>query len=141
MNEKSTENLLESLRQHPQAEQAVTTAKGSYVCETLPQALAAFLQRKHITKADAIRCSMLNNIYAHQIFSGLKTPSRDKLLLLGFGMNLTFDEMQTLLKRQGYAQLYAKMSRDAFIIHAFLHTTPILELNTQLYEHELKTLL
>lgn len=141
MQEKSTENLLYSLQQNPIAKQATDGIKPACVKETLSQDLNQLLTHKKLTKADAIRNSMLNNIYAHQIFSGLKTPARDKLLLLGFGLQLTFDEMQTLLKRQGYAQLYAKNSRDAFIIHAFLHGTTILELNTQLYENEMKTLL
>ena len=84
---------------------------------------------------------MLNTIYGQQIFAGTKTPSRDKLLAIAFGMNLNFEETDTLLKQQGYARLYPRKERDAVIIYGLLHKLSLLDTNTLLYENDMETLL
>ena len=51
--------------------------------------LENLLEKYSITKNEAIKWSALNQIYAYQIFLGVKSsPSRDKLIQLIFGMGL-----------------------------------------------------
>ena len=106
----------------------------------LCDALADLLVQKGLTRSQAIRSSMLNTIYGQQIFAGTKTPSRDKLLAIALGMQLSFQETDTLLKQQGYARLYPRRQRDAVIIYGLLHRMTPLDVNTLLYENEMETL-
>ena len=78
---------------------------------TVSAALEKLLEEKNINKSKCIEASGLDSTYAYQIFSGIKTPSRDKLLALCLGMGLTLEETQTLLKQTGYPQIY-QMARE-----------------------------
>lgn len=73
-------------------------------------------------------------IEAHQILSGKRRPSRDKLLCLCFGLKLDSEQVQDLLRDCGYAVLYAKNRRDSIILFAFYRGMSLLELNEKLYE-------
>ena len=99
---------------------------------TLSDCLNELIETKDLKKAEVILQSGLERTYAYQIFSGKKTPARDKLLALAIGMRLTFDEVQNLLKVNGYAQLYPKNKRDNIIIFAFYKGQNMWELNDNL---------
>lgn len=58
-----------------------------------------------------MRGSQLDRAYVYQIFSGEKTPSRDKLIAIAFGMNLSDEETQKMLKLSGNRELYARDQR------------------------------
>ena len=139
MFKKSTEDLMQSLRSNAHL-RAVLAQEGEFVAQPLHEALGALLREKGLTRAQVIQGSMLNTIYGHQIFAGTKTPSRDKLLAIAFGMRLTFEEVDTLLKQQGYQRLYPRLERDAVLIWGFMHRLPLLDVNTLLYENGLDTL-
>ena len=98
------------------------------------------MKKNGLTKADVVRGSQLNRKYVYQIFSGEKTPSRNKLIALAFGLQLTAEETQTMLKLAGYRDLYAKDTRDAIILYALQRRKNILETNELLYEHECQVL-
>lgn len=138
---KTTEDLLESLRGSGQLREALAGGEGEFIAQPLHEALAALLTEKGLTRNQVIRDSQLNVIYGYQIFSGTKTPSRDKLLALAFGMRLTFEETDRLLKQQGYPRLYPRRARDAVLIYGLMHRLALLDVNTLLYENELETLL
>ena len=76
----------------------------------------------------------------YQIFSGEKNPSRDKLLALAFGLALTGDETQRMLKISCNRELYARDTRDALILFALERGNTILEVNESLYDHGLVVL-
>lgn len=94
--------------------------------------LELLLDQKGLIKADVARDSELNSKYVYQIFSGERTPSRDKLIALAFGLHLTADEAQTLLKLARYRELYV---RDAIILYALQRGKNITETDTLLYTH------
>ena len=90
-----------------------------------------------IKKADVIRKSQLDRIYAYQIFSGTRKPNRDKLLALGFGMELSIEEMQKMLKISEYPILYVKNKRDSIILFGLKKKASLSAVNVLLYEmHE-----
>lgn len=99
---------------------------------TLAEYLNQLIEFKRLKKTEIILHSRLERSYAYQIFAGKKIPSRDKLLALAFGMKLTYDEVQDLLKVNSYAQLYPQNSRDNIIIFALYKGQSILELNENL---------
>ena len=71
---------------------------------------------------------------AHQIFSGHKNPTRDKVLALCFGFLLSLDETQTLLKCTGYGPLYPRDPKDSLIIFALQRNYSIADVNELLFE-------
>ena len=93
------------------------------------------LDAKGLTKADVVKESNLNTVYAYQILSGARRPSRDKLLSLCFAMKATLEETQTLLRQNEFAPLYVKNRRDSIIIYALSREQNLIEVNNTLYEH------
>lgn len=87
-----------------------------------------------MTPAQCIKGSGLDRTYAYQIFSGKKIPSRDKVLALGFGFQLSLDDMQTLLKHTGYPALYPRNRRDCVIIYALQKKSSLITLNETLQD-------
>ena len=79
-------------------------------------------------------------IYGYQIFSGKRIPSRDKLISISFGMNLSLDETQALLKYAGFAPLYPKQKRDSLLIWGKNHQFSIYQINELLYAENEDTL-
>ena len=88
------------------------------LAQTLPEYLSLQLKQKHLRRADVVRGSHLDRTYVYQIFSGKKTPSRDKLLAIAFGLQLSAEETQRMLKLSGNLELYVRDKRDAAILFA-----------------------
>lgn len=99
---------------------------------TLAKYLDELLEEKGLTKAEVIRASQLNEIYAYQIFAGSRMPSRDKLICLCFGMKLIVEETQQLLKAAGFAPLYPKNKRDSIIIYALNNGHEVMKVNSKM---------
>lgn len=106
----------------------------------LSECLDELLKKHAIKKANAIRRSELSEVYAYQIFSGLRVPERKKLLSLAVGMGLSLDEIQTLLKQTGYAPLYVKNPFDCVMIYGICEGMPVAEINGLLYDYGMETL-
>lgn len=100
----------------------------------IDRALNVLLAEKKAVKAEVIAKSGIENHYAYQIFSGAKTPTRDKVLMLCVGFALTVEETQQLLKITGYAQLYSKEERDNVILFGLTKHLSIIDINDLLYE-------
>ena len=113
--EKSTEQLLEILKKSS-LEAYLTENSGELIQNPLCNYISAMIDEKGLTKAAVIEKSNISEVYVYQICSGIRIPSRDKLIALCFGMGLSVDETQTLLKYAGYAALYPRNKRDSVII-------------------------
>lgn len=74
-----------------------------------------------------IKKSQIDRTYGHQIFNGTRLPSRDKLIQLAFGFELSLEETQKLLRVSGKSTLYAKVKRDAVCIYAITHNLSVME--------------
>ena len=102
--------------------------------QSVSELLKTFMDEKGLSRTQVIAASGMNDIYGHQIFSGKRRPSRDKLLCLCFGMQLSAEKVQTLLRDCGYVPLYVKKRRDSIILYALLKEMTLIELNELLYE-------
>lgn len=107
---------------------------------SLTELLAELVEKKGIRKSYAIKAAELSEVYAYQIFSGLRHPERKKLLCLAVGMNLTLDETQNLLKCAGYSPLYVKLPFDSVIIYGICKRLSVIKINEILFENNLETL-
>jgi hypothetical protein len=134
---KKTEELLEILKNKNNIEQYFTENIDEIYPDSIPDVLRYFLVKKGVTKSEAIENSGIEKHYGYQIFHGDKKPSRDKLIMLCFGMKLNLCEAQSLLKKSGYSELYPRNRRDSVIIFCIQHKMKLMELNELLYEYNL----
>lgn len=114
--------------------------KQNMISKTLSEHLCQLLSEKGISRAAVVRGSLLDRTYVYQIFSGVKTPSRDKLIALAFGMHLSDEETQKMLKLSGNRPLYVRDERDVLILFAMQQKMTIFETNELLFDHNFELL-
>ena len=107
---------------------------------TVVDLLGVLYERKGISKAALARKAGISEVYLHQVFSGRRNPSRDRLLCLCIGLGATLDETQKILQQAGYAQIYPRVKRDAIIGHGIAHQTELGAINDRLFAENEKTL-
>lgn len=77
--------------------------------------LAYLLKSKGVSIAEVQRRGQMTN-YIYEIFNGSKIPARNAVLQLCFGLSLTVDEAQKLLRMAKTGALYAKDRRDSILL-------------------------
>lgn len=134
LKEKSTDEMWNEIKSADDYESFVANNSGTFTSADISACLNNLLAEKNIPLKEAVKRSGLDRTYAYHIFSGKKIPSRDKLIAIAFGMNLSLDETQTLLKRTRNRPLYPKDERDSVIIYALLNGQQLDIINEKLYE-------
>lgn len=140
MDEKSTDELRHEIKSATDMEDYLTKNREYLLKESLSEHLHILLSRKNLKRADVIRGSLLGRAYVYRIFAGDKIPSRDKLIALAFGLQLTEEETQKMLKLSGSRELYARDERDALILFALQRQMTIMDANGLLLDHGLAVL-
>lgn len=140
MEEKNTGELYQELMEDPDLDSYLSGNRAYFQGRDPNVFLEDLYNRKDISKAALARKSGMSEVYLHQVLSGRRSPSRDRLLCLCIGLEVSMDETQELLKRAGHGQLYPKRRRDAIIAHGIIHHTPLDEINDALYVENEKTL-
>ena len=133
MNKKDTDNLQIDLMSSPNLSNFLENNEDNFISESVTEILNKVFSEKNISKAALAKRSGMSEIYLHQIFAGRRTPSRNRLLCLCYGLGISLDETQELLKVCGCAPLYPKIRRDAIIIYGILHQIDLFEINDQLF--------
>lgn len=83
--------------------------------------VAQLCQSRGETREHVIRRSGINRTYGHQLFNGIRRPSRDKVIQLAFGFGLNVGEAQQLLKAAQASPLTPRIKRDAVILYCLMH--------------------
>lgn len=135
MNEKSTDELRHEITMATDMEDYLTRNQEHLLKDSLSEHLHMLLTEKNLRRADVIRGSLLGRAYVYRIFAGDKIPSRDKLIALSFGLQLTEEETQKMLKLSGNRELYARDKRDALILFALQRNMSIMDANGMLLDH------
>lgn len=135
MKEKSTDELRHEIKTATDMEDYLTKNSTYLLKDSLSEHLRMLLSQKNLSRADVIRGSLLGRAYVYRIFAGDKTPSRDKLIALAFGMQLSDTETQKMLKLSGNRELYARDGRDALILFALQRNMTIMDVNSMLFDH------
>ena len=130
--EKSTGDLQRGLMEEPDLNTYLKKNRPYFFDGQLTQLLTELYRRRHISKAALARKAGMSEVYLHQVFSGRRVPSRDRLLCLCIAMGTTLEEAQQLLLRTAYAQLYPRLRRDAVISHGLVHGKTLGEINEAL---------
>ena len=137
---KDTSEIVKELGLCPDFKTFYTENKDYMISGKLPELLNDLLFKKGLKKAQVIKKSELSEIYAYQIFSGVRVPERRKLLCLAVGMGLNIEQTQQLLKCAGYPQLYVKLPFDSIVLYGLCKQLTVVKINELLYEYELETL-
>lgn len=140
MSERSTDELRHEIQNATDIEDYLDSNREHLLTESLSAHLHTLLSQKNLKRADVIRGSLLGRAYVYRIFAGDKIPSRDKLIALAFGLRLSEEETQKMLKLSGCRELYARDARDALLLFAMQRNMTIMDANDMLLEHGLAVL-
>ncbi len=140
METKTTEELNHEIKAATDIEDYLRENREHMLTVSLPRYLRELLAQKGLSRAQVVRGSLLDRAYVYQIFSGEKSPSRDKLIALAFGLGLTVDETQKMLKLSCNRELYVRDPRDVLILFALQQNKSLLETNESLYDHDFPVL-
>ena len=137
---KDTNNLRQELMETPSLDHFLSENQDSFIRDSVCELLDQLYQKRRISKATLAKQSGMSEVYLHQVFSGRRNPSRNRLLCLCFGLNASLEETQELLKQCGFAQLYPKDRRDAIILYGILNGMDLFAVNDKLFAENEETL-
>lgn len=118
MNNEKTENLINELRESNSVYHYISKYDTEFPKISFRKYVDMIIQKKNLKKSKIIKDAGLHRTYAYQIFSGKKKPSRDKVIMLSYGLDLTLKESQKLLKIAEFSPLTPKNKRDSIILYA-----------------------
>ena len=119
--------------------ESIVTGQDYSIIYQLSIELDELIAKYNLKKSQIIRAAEMSEVYAYQIFSGLRVPERKKLLCIAVAMGLSLDEVQTLLKCAGYSTLYVKLPFDSIVLYGVCKKLSVVEINEILYEYGLET--
>lgn len=138
---KSTSELLKSMKSKKTYEEFYNEEIGELYFKSIAEYLDTLIRAKGLKKADIIKKSNLDRNYAYQIFNGQReNPSRNKILMLAFGMELTYEETAKLLKLSKQPELYVRDLRDSAIIFGLNSGESLMKVNERLENFGLELL-
>lgn len=137
---KTTNELNHEIKSVTNIEDFLAKNKEHLLKDSLSEHLNALLVQKGVKRADVVRGSLLDRAYVYQIFSGKRIPSRDKLIAIAFGLCLSDEEAQKMLKLSGNRELYLRDERDALILFALQQKKNIFWVNELLCSHSFMAL-
>ncbi len=137
---KDTTKIVEELGLYPDFKTFYDENKDYMVKDDLSALLSKLIKKYNLKKSEIIRSAEMSEVYAYQIFSGLRIPDRKKLLCIAIAMKLSLDEVQALLKCAGYSVLYVKLPFDSIILYGICKKLSVVEINEILYEYGLEVL-
>ena len=139
--EKSTAKLMEELQSFSDFGEYLKENREQVAQTSVSDYISGVIEKKGLNKSEVISRAQLGETYAYQIISGIKkAPARSKLLALAFGMELTLEETQDMLKKTGYAPLYAKLPYDSVVIYGLYKRFNVLQVNEMMFEYLGETL-
>ena len=140
MDKKNTDGVQQELMDSTDLSQFLSRNQEQFVDKSVAELLNHLFEKKNISKAALAKQAGMSEIYLHQIFAGRRTPSRNRLLCLCYGLEASIEETQELLRLCGMAELYPKLKRDAIIYYGLLHKLDLFVINDKLFDENEDTL-
>lgn len=140
MKKKNTDDLENELMSASNLSRFLSENQDSFNREEFSDLLQELFQKKGMSKAALAKRAGMSEVYLHQLFSGGRNPSRNRIICLCLGLSATLEEAQKLLRGSGNAELYAKDRRDAIIIYGLIHRMTVTEVNDRLFSEGEKPL-
>ena len=135
-----TQKLLEGLKNADDIKTFLDLHEQEFLSQTLTDYLNELMTDKNITVAKIAKNSGIGE-YIYKIFSGERRATRDVLVSVAFGMKLSIEETQLLLRIAKFAVLDSREKRDSVIIYALAHKMTVFECDDLLNENNLITLI
>ena len=140
MKDKTTDDLSQALMEQPSIDSYLRENRPFFAGQSIGELLGAYYERTDLSKAALARKAGMSEVYLHQVFAGRRNPSRDRLICLCVGLEVSLEEAQQLLKLASYAPLYPRLKRDAIISYGIVHRMALGEINDKLFTENEKTL-
>ena len=137
---KSTSDLTEALMRAPTVDDYLRENRAELTGRELTDLLSPLLRGSGLSKASIARAAGMSDVYFHQIFSGRRRPTRDRLLCLCIALHATREETRALLRRNGCAPLDPRDRRDAIVLYGLIRGQDLDALNDELFTHGEKAL-
>ena len=137
---KNTDDLRQELMESPDLERFLSDNEKNFVSDDVNELLNRLFRERGVTKAELAKLSGMSEVYLHQVFSGRRKASRARLICLCCGLRADIDSAQELLRKSGYAELYARDRHDAVILYGLANDLDIFAINDMLYKENEETL-
>ncbi len=141
MTKRTTDDLKNELIHADTLEKVLDENKDSFSSNNFSKLLKEYIHSKKINKSTLAKASGMSDVYLHQLLSGRRTPSRNRLLCICVGLKLTLEETQEFLFHAGMGPLYSRNRWDAIIIYGVSHGMDLFTINDLLFEANEKTLI
>lgn len=99
------------------------------------------MQQRSLSKAELARRAVTSEVYLHQVLSGRRNPSRDRLLCFCLAMESGLGQVQQLLLAGGHSALLISSKRDIVLFYCLIRHKTILETNEYLDSLDLPLLI
>lgn len=100
-----------------------------FIERNLPAILASLYQNISLKKIEVAARAGICSTHLHQIFSGVRHPTREKLICVCIGMELKPEEAQQVLEEAEYAGLSERIKREAIILYGLSQHWALSEIN------------
>lgn len=134
-----TEDLLNQLKNIQNIDVFFKENENHFINKTPAEYLSELLDIRNISLSSIAKNSGAGE-YVYKIFSGSRKPSRDILLSIVFGMNLSLEEAQLLLRISKFAKLDSREKRDSIIIFGITHQLSVFQTDDLLDKENLPTI-
>jgi len=134
-----TQELLNELKSAPDIEAFFKAHENSFINQSTADYLSDLIKIKEISISDIAKNSGVGE-YTYKVFEGIRKPSRDILIAIAFGMALSLEEMQLLLRISKFAILDSRDKRDSIIIYSITNGLTVFQADDLLYSQNFSTL-
>lgn len=134
-----TKELLHRLSESDDIKKFIDDNENEFINVKCTDFLNSILAQKCISIASVAKRSGQGD-YVYKVLNGERRPSRDVLISIAFGMQLSLDETQLLLRISKNAILDPRDRRDSVIIYGIKEQLLVEKLNDLLFEMNFNTL-
>ncbi len=134
-----TEDLLKELKAAPDIETFFQKHQSRFIEKSPVTYLNELIAVKDLRVADVAKASGRGE-YVYKVFKGERLPSRDVLISIAFGMRLSLEEAQLLLRISKFAILDAREKRDSILIYCLTHGCDVFQTDDMLDAQDATTL-
>ncbi|MBO4896840.1 MAG: helix-turn-helix transcriptional regulator [Clostridia bacterium] len=135
----STEELLKEIKTADNLQAFFDSHEKDFINFDAAGYLNDLLTVKNLAVSEVVKKSGVG-VYLYKVFNGERTPSRNILISIALGMNLSLEETQLLLRISKFAVLDARDKRDSIIIYGITHGYDVFKLDDFLDDNNMITL-
>lgn len=135
-----TSTLMRRLFKAPDLDSFINENAVHFQEQPLSSYLSELCQKTGAVRNQIILRSGIERSFGHQIFRGVRNPSRDIVLRLAFALGLNVEGTQRLLAAAQKSQLFPRIRRDAVLLYCLHNNLGITQTQTILEELKLPLL-